>query len=323
MTSTSMQEDAPSREDFADFALVLKDGRELKCHKILLAKVSPVFAAMLKQDCVESQTNKMQVKEFEPATVESFLDWIYAALELAPGIFPGQYEHGKYKKKFSETRLTPELLRMSHMYQVESLQQECIQSLIPRGVKKDENVVEIWSTAEMIGSASKDENVADMWSTAAMLGRLRRGALRYLKENLHRLLLIPGMKESFQSPQLMESLATYLSRMAEVITVRVECRGEKGFVTLQEVQVRRGDTIEDLRHLTDDSLEKAFGKDKYRCEPMRVDEGVDSTYSWWWHKKTKGNFSPLDKEWELDFFDLKETSIIQCDIRHCNEYEYE
>ena len=43
----------PKREEFSDFALVLKDGTELQCHKVKLADVSPFFCAMFRQDCEE------------------------------------------------------------------------------------------------------------------------------------------------------------------------------------------------------------------------------------------------------------------------------
>ena len=37
------------REEFSDFALVLENGQELKCHRNKLAEVSPVFRMILKQ----------------------------------------------------------------------------------------------------------------------------------------------------------------------------------------------------------------------------------------------------------------------------------
>ena len=101
---TSTPEETPHREDFADFALVLKKGTELKCHKFMLAKVSSVFCAMLKQDFIETQTNKMQVTEFEPETVQSFLDYVYNL------------------NNFDKERLTTDLLNMCQRYKFEDLQ---------------------------------------------------------------------------------------------------------------------------------------------------------------------------------------------------------
>ena len=100
----NMAKPSPDREDFSDFALVLKNGQELKCHRRELAKVSPVFCAMLKQDFIETQTNKMQVTEFEPETVQSFLDYVYNL------------------NNFDKERLTTDLLNMCQRYKFEDLQ---------------------------------------------------------------------------------------------------------------------------------------------------------------------------------------------------------
>ena len=139
---TSSDTDVSKREEFSDFALILKDGQELKCHKVVLAKVSPFFCAMLRQGCVETETNKMKVTEFEPDTVESLLDYIYAELVLDP-------VHKHYQRNFDEDRLTPVLLRMSHMYQIINLQDECVKHLMEN--IEDTNAVDIWSVAETIG----------------------------------------------------------------------------------------------------------------------------------------------------------------------------
>ena len=79
----SLPDDSLGREEFSDFSLILKNGQELKCHKVKLAEVSPFFRTMFRQDCLETQNNQMKVTEFEPETVASFLDYIYADLDLA------------------------------------------------------------------------------------------------------------------------------------------------------------------------------------------------------------------------------------------------
>ena len=116
--SGSSDPDIPGREEFTDFALVPKNGQEQKCHKIMLAKVSPFFCAMLRQNFVETTTNKMNVPEFDVDTVRSFLDYIY------------EYIWDPWNFSFNMYRLTPELLRMSHMYRVKILQDECINHLM-------------------------------------------------------------------------------------------------------------------------------------------------------------------------------------------------
>ena len=186
-------EDAPRREEFSDFALVLKDGRELKCHKFRLAEVSSVFCAMLRQDCVETQTNKMEVTAFEPNTVESFLDYIYTDLQVrSEGFLP-------FQRGFDERRLTPELLRMADRYQVKHLHYQCTQHL--KTHIQDDNVVSIWTVAEVINNAE-----------------LKKVALEYLGKKRNQLLGVPGLKESFHSPLLMKSLVTYLADNQKIPT---------------------------------------------------------------------------------------------------------
>merc|ERR1719295_1130970 len=76
------QEDVLIREEFSDFTIVMANGQEVKCHKFMLAKASPVFRAMLKKDFLETKTNRMQMTEFDPETVQSFMDYIYADQEV-------------------------------------------------------------------------------------------------------------------------------------------------------------------------------------------------------------------------------------------------
>ena len=82
-SSTGLKaKDVPSREEFSDFTIVCENGQEVKCHKIMLAKASPVFCRMMRKDCTETKTNKIQLAEFDQETVESFLDYNYAEQEL-------------------------------------------------------------------------------------------------------------------------------------------------------------------------------------------------------------------------------------------------
>ena len=60
------------REEYSDFTIRLKDGREVKCHKFMLARASPVFQMNLRNDNVETRTNMMTLDAFEPETVIAF-----------------------------------------------------------------------------------------------------------------------------------------------------------------------------------------------------------------------------------------------------------
>ena len=193
MTETSQEATAVSRrEEFSDFSLVLEDGRELKCHKTRLAEGSPVFRMILKQNGEEARTNKMKMTEFEPATVESFLDYIYADLELM--VKKGS---GTYTKNFDNRKLTLDLLRMSHMYEVTNLLEDCIAQVANTIVT--DNVVDIWRVGENLG-----------------IHRLKKQALNHLGKDPKRMLKVPGLKEALESAQLRESLVSYMAgRMIE------------------------------------------------------------------------------------------------------------
>jgi len=180
MTETPKEATTVSRrEEFSDFALVLKDGQELKCHKVKLAEASPVFRMILNQDGEEARTNKMKMTEFEPATVESFLDYIYTDSKHIPSL-------NLYMKIFDEERLTPELLYMADMYEM-TITREFLNNI------KDSNVIEIWSAAETLGHAE-----------------LKKKALDYLGKKGKKMLEVPGFKDTFQSPQMVETLVPFL-----------------------------------------------------------------------------------------------------------------
>ena len=191
----SLPDDSLGREEFSDFSLILKNGQELKCHKVKLAEVSPFFRTMFRQDCLETQNNHMKVTEFEPETVASFLDYIYADLDLAK-------DQDLHNMKFDKKRLTPELLRMCHMYQVKNLQEWCARHLLK--CIEDANVVDIWRTSEKIGD-----------------DQLRRAALDLLGKKGNKLQDVPGLEESLESPQLAKSLVNHMSHQDDVITITI------------------------------------------------------------------------------------------------------
>ena len=81
----------------------------------------------------------MKVPDFEPDTVKTFLDFIYADLKHVP-------DQDFFKKKFDDKRLTSDLLRMSHVYEVTMIQDKYVEHL--KKSINDTNVVDIWSAAE-------------------------------------------------------------------------------------------------------------------------------------------------------------------------------
>ena len=158
----------------------------------MLGRVSPVLCAMLRTNFVETTKNEMKVTTFEPETVESFLDYIYADLELMVKKGPGTYT-----KNFDNRKLTLDLLRMSHMYEVTNLLEDCI-AQVANSIVTD-NVVDIWRVGENLG-----------------IHRLKKQALNHLGKDPKRMLKVPGLREALESAQLRESLVSYMAgRMIE------------------------------------------------------------------------------------------------------------
>ena len=273
--------DGPRRDDFSDFALVLNNGQELKCHKIKLAEVSQFFCSMLKRDCIETKSNKMEVPEFDPETVESFLDYIYADYKKVP-------EQDVYKRSFDKKRTTPDLLRMCHMYEVTDLLEECTKYLVNN--INDNNAVDIWGVAETIGNVG-----------------LKKLALDHLGSKGDQLLEVPRLKESFQSLQLVESLVSYLSHQSpttsskDVITVKVRCYTpyEQPHRYEQAVQVKLSDTVKTLRLLVTDSLFDVSGS-RWRCRPGSC------------RKRGCNRFE--EEHRTLRFYNITTETVLECDI---------
>jgi len=148
-----------SLEDYSDFAVVLEDsGERLKCHKVTLAKWSPVLDAMLKTACVETQNGEIKIRGYDDKTVKIFIEYLYQ----------GQVSEAKY---------TLELLRIFDQYQVKRFFSESFKPVnrnthsraLETLVKKftEDNVVEFWKLAEIHGA----KNLTD----AALNFMIRKG----------------------------------------------------------------------------------------------------------------------------------------------------
>jgi len=137
-------------QNLTDFRLLLKSGREVECHKFILAENSPFFKAMFNQDCLESKTNQMKIDHFDDETVFSFLQYIYTPVKDAETMeliraYVGQ-SYYIYKRSFETSKLTLDLLKMGHMYRVEDMQLDCTE--YQKGNIRDENVMAVWMVAE-------------------------------------------------------------------------------------------------------------------------------------------------------------------------------
>merc|ERR1719259_701969 len=173
----------------------------------------------------------MHLTDFDQETVESFLDYIYGEQKFVPG-------QNVFKRRFDKKRLTAELLRFCHMYDLRSLLEMCIEHL--RKNMDDGNAVEVWTVAEAIGHED-----------------LKKVALEYLGKKKDKLLEVSGVEESFQEPQLVKSLVNYLIRQPvlpeaeDTITLNVQCRVEYygNIVDSVKVQVKLSDTVKILKGL--------------------------------------------------------------------------
>jgi len=134
-------------QDFTDFTIALASGQELRCHKLTLAQHSSVFATMLKSELAEGKTNRMKLDHFDDKTVFHFLEYIHAKIEYVES-----YYSCSYKKDFQEEKLTVELLKMAHMYNVKDLLKDCTRHL--KGTITESNVLKIWRVATKTENAT-------------------------------------------------------------------------------------------------------------------------------------------------------------------------
>jgi len=172
-----------------DFALVLKSGQELKCHKFVLAESSPFFDTMLsQQQFTETATSRMKVEHMEEVTVYSFLEYLYAnKVDDEETIGHIQASQGDdlyiYKRSFSDkAKLTLDLMKVAHMYQVEDLLEDCAEYLT--STLCDHNVMERWLLAE-----KNQVEKLSLGATEVLLERASRIPISY----------VPGFVDSFDS----------------------------------------------------------------------------------------------------------------------------
>ena len=149
---------------FSDFALDVS-GTQLKCHKVILAKSSDFFEALLRN---EGDIDTMEVTGgFSLDTVKSFLEYLYSKVEWMPDVEAP-------KRQFDKKKLTPELLRLADMYQAQTLKSACVAHL--EKSLTDENVVDVWVIAERCGG----------------LEELRKQALYYIVKKRDGMTSLPG-----------------------------------------------------------------------------------------------------------------------------------
>ena len=160
-------------QEYTDFVIESSDGRVFPCHKKDLAENSDFFKSMLSKDFKETTTGVMKVPEFDAKTVARFLAYIYAGRagdklmqRIKAHAKPGEFIS---RRDFDEENYTLPLLRMANMYQLQELQDDCIE-YIKKHITR-ENAVEVWNMAGICGSQKLKESAVKF-----MVQNHRKGA---------------------------------------------------------------------------------------------------------------------------------------------------
>jgi len=160
------------REEFehlSDFAIETESNHVFRCHKILLANISPVFNVMFQTD-KSGEKKKIKIEEFKDQTVENFLTYLY---------------HGKVDHQ------TADLLVMADKYKVKALVEECINFIC--STLTQENIKEVLIASETIKHSAK----------------LKRAVRDFILENWETKAEIPGLNQALKSyPDLLLELVS-------------------------------------------------------------------------------------------------------------------
>jgi len=180
-----------------DFTLLTKNGVVIQCHKFVLAKNCPFYAAMLSNNFVEGDKNQANVTDFEGDTVSAFLEYLYSdkvskvALELAKKHDP-ELAKTMISRHFPVEKISPTLLEMAQMYQVEDLQDDCCDYLM-KNINHD-NVVDVWMAARKIESSALKE---------AALKHIFKSYTQNPDDQ------IPGFEDIYNTPELVKEFTKY------------------------------------------------------------------------------------------------------------------
>ena len=239
----------------SDFTLVTKDGVVIQCHKFMLAKNCPFYAAMLSNNFVEVDKNQANVTDFKGDIVSAFIEYLYSekvskvALELAKKHDP-ESALTMISRHFPVKKISPQLLEMAQMYQVEDLQNDCCDYLM-KNINHD-NVVDVWMAARRIESSALKE---------AALKHIFNSCTQNPDDQ------IPGFEDIYNTPELVKEYIKYAHKNS--IPKQQKCSAAscefhvlvKG-LGLPETQVcvYTSDMYKDLKSRVVLEYEKHFGK---------------------------------------------------------------
>ena len=154
-------------DDFlSDFTLILDSGERLKCHKFMLAKASPVLKNMLMANMKETRTSEMNMTGFDLETVSCFLQYVYAEESTESRIETFKMMVGFERKFFIKDlsdKLSPQLMRLAHMYEIQRLVDYCEYMLkSTKPANKPWNAMDICQLGKDLGNDVLRE-CSEMW----------------------------------------------------------------------------------------------------------------------------------------------------------------
>jgi len=123
--------------DFTDFAVVAKGGKEIRCHKPILAGASPVLKGLLSTDMQEGRQGFANIDEDE-VDLNALLEYIY--MERLP--------------TSADHNLLLSVMRLSDIYQVPSLSAACASRLLPLVCK--ENILQVLRGLKQLQDVNQD-----------------------------------------------------------------------------------------------------------------------------------------------------------------------
>lgn len=145
----------------ADF-LIIAGGREISCHKAVLAARSPFFAAMFQEHTEEAQQNRVKFEDLDSDVIDEMLHYIYA------GVSPNLKE------------MAPDLLAAADRFQLAGLKEMADQVL--RVSLNNDNACRVLVLADMHGAKE-----------------LKQEAVRYVAQNKTQVIQTDGWQQMIVS----------------------------------------------------------------------------------------------------------------------------
>lgn len=119
---------------YTDFTIETTDHKQIPCHRVVMAAVSPYFDTMFDSDMIEAQSQSVKLP-FPYETLVDVLEYIYTG-------------HDIVTTKNSDA--IPNIYYLAHYFQISSLVTEC-EDFLGHGMKPNISL-DIWVTAKLCGN---------------------------------------------------------------------------------------------------------------------------------------------------------------------------